>query len=198
MSMKTKPENGASPPAPAVMIVMGVSGCGKLTTGALLASRLQWEFEEADWFRPASNVDKMHSGIPLNDEDRWPWLKAVAAWVDQTRRSGGHGVVACSALKRSYRDVLIGDRADVRLVYQKGDETLIARRVATRREHFMPRSLLHSQFEALEEPRSGENPLVVSIEPRPREIVARILSPMNMPEGDLPERPTLQLSGAGA
>jgi gluconokinase len=198
MSMKTKPENGASPPAPAVMIVMGVSGCGKSTTGALLASRLQWEFEDADWFHPASNVDKMHGGVPLTDEDRWPWLAAVAAWIDQTRRSGGHGVVACSALKRSYRKVLIGDRADVRLVYLKGDETLIARRLATRHEHFMPGSLLHSQFEALEEPGLDEDPITVSIEPQPREIVTRILSAMNMAKDALPEQPTSQPSGAGA
>ena len=120
----------------------------------------------------------MHSGIPLTDEDRWPWLEAIATWIDKTRRSGGHGVIACSALKRSYRDVLIGNRADVRLVYLKGDETLIARRLATRHEHFMPQSLLHSQFEALEEPGSNERPIVVSIEPPPREIVARILSAM--------------------
>jgi carbohydrate kinase (thermoresistant glucokinase family) len=184
--MATNPTNGASSPAPAVIIVMGVSGCGKSTIGALLASRLQWEFEDADWFHPASNVDKMHSGIPLTDEDRWPWLAAVAAWIDKARRSGGHGVVACSALKRSYRDVLIGDRADVRLVYLKGDETLIARRIATRHEHFMPRSLLHSQFEALEEPGSDEKPIVVSIEPKPPEIVAQILSAINMEKAALP------------
>lgn len=198
MSMETKPANNGSPSVPAIVIVMGVSGCGKSTIGALLASRLQWEFEDADWFHPASNVDKMHSGIPLTDEDRWSWLAAVADWVDKTRRSGGHGVVACSALKRSYRDVLIGDRADVRLVYLKGDETLIARRIATRHEHFMPRSLLHSQFEALEEPGSDENPIIVSIEPQPREIVARILLATNTAEGALPERPTLQPSGTGA
>jgi carbohydrate kinase (thermoresistant glucokinase family) len=196
--METKPANNGSPSVPAIVIVMGVSGCGKSTIGALLASRLQWEFEDADWFHPAPNVDKMHSGIPLTDEDRWPWLAAVAAWVDKTRRSGGHGVVACSALKRSYRDVLIGDRVDVRLVYLKGDETLIARRIATRHEHFMPRSLLHSQFEAIEEPGSDENPIIVSIEPQPREIVARILLATNTAEGALPERPTLQPSGTGA
>ena len=186
MSTETRPAKGASPLLPAVVIVMGVSGCGKSTIGALLASRLRWEFEDADWFHPASNVDKMHSGIPLTDEDRWPWLDAIAAWIDKTRRSGGHGVIACSALKRSYRDVLIGDRADVRLVYLKGDETLIARRIATRHEHFMPRSLLHSQFEALEEPGPDENPIIVSIEPQPREIVARILSAMNMEKTALP------------
>ncbi|HEX5507164.1 MAG TPA: gluconokinase [Pseudolabrys sp.] len=197
MSGETRLAKGASPPAPAVVIVMGVSGCGKSTIGALLASRLRWEFEDADWFHPTSNVDKMHSGIPLTDKDRWPWLDAVAAWIDRTRRSGGHGVVACSALKRSYRDVLIGDRADVRLIYLKGDETLIARRLATRHEHFMPQSLLHSQFKALEEPGPDENPIVVSIEPQPREIVARILSTMEVVEDASPQRPPLQPSRAG-
>jgi gluconokinase len=127
MSVENRRAKGTSPPAPAAMVVMGVSGCGKSTIGALLASRLRWEFEDADWFHPASNVDKIHSGIALTDEDRWPWLDAVATWIDQTRRSGGHGVIACFALKRRYRDVLIGDRADVRVVYLKGDETLIAR-----------------------------------------------------------------------
>lgn len=198
MATETQPAKGASPPAPSVVIIMGVSGCGKSTIGALLASRLRWEFEDADWFHPASNVDKMHSGIPLADEDRWPWLDAIAVWIDKTRRSDGHGVIACSALKRSYRDILIGKRPDVRLVYLKGDEALIARRIATRHEHFMPRSLLHSQFEVLEEPGLDENPIVVSIEPQPREIVARILSAMNMVEGAPPEQPSLQPSGAGA
>jgi carbohydrate kinase (thermoresistant glucokinase family) len=167
---------GNSSVAPAVIVVMGVSGSGKSTVGALLALRLQWEFEDADWFHPASNVEKMHSGIPLTDEDRRPWLAAVAAWIDKTRTAHQHGILACSALKRRYRDILIGDRTDVRLVYLKGDETLIARRIATRHEHFMPRNLLHSQFEALEEPGSNEGPVIVSIEPGPREIVAQILS----------------------
>jgi carbohydrate kinase (thermoresistant glucokinase family) len=178
-----------SPPAPRVVVVMGVSGCGKSTVGALLALQLRWEFEDADWFHPAANVDKMHSGIPLTDEDRRPWLAAVAAWIDKTRCSGGHDVIACSALKRRYRDVLIGDRPDVRLVYLKGDEALIARRIATRHEHFMPRSLLHSQFEALEEPGPAENPVIVSIEPRPREIVAQILSALNMVQRAQPPKP---------
>jgi gluconokinase len=160
----------------AVIIVMGVSGSGKSTIGALLAGRLQWEYEDADWLHPAANVEKMHKGIPLTDDDRWPWLNAVAAWIDARRSSGEHGVVACSALKRRYRDILIGNRANVRLVYLKGDETLIARRIATRHEHFMPPSLLHSQFVALEEPGPDENPITVSIEPRPSLIVTQILS----------------------
>src|ERR1700730_3466708 len=106
MSDEPKPAKGVS--APAVMIVMGVSGSGKSTIGALLARCLHWEFEDADWLHPAANVDKMHNGIPLTDEDRRPWLEAVATWIDNTRRSGAHAVVACSALKRRYRDVLIG------------------------------------------------------------------------------------------
>jgi gluconokinase len=182
MSMAARPTGKASFPAPAVMIVMGVSGSGKSTIGALLARRLHWEFEDADWLHPAPNVDKMHNGIALTDEDRWPWLRAVAAWIDKTRVSGGHAVVARSALKRRYRDILIGDRADVRLVYLKGDETLIARRIATRHEHVMPWTLLHSQFEALEEPGGDELPVTVSIEPQPREIVAQIVSALALRE----------------
>ncbi|MGB7097939.1 MAG: gluconokinase [Xanthobacteraceae bacterium] len=199
MSVQTPPRKNTTPSGPAAVIIMGVSGCGKSTIGALLASQLRWEFEDADWLHPAANVDKMHNGIPLTDEDRLPWLAAIAAWIDHSRRSGGHAVVACSALKRRYRDVLIGDRADVRLVYLKGDEALIARRIATRHEHFMPRSLLHSQFETLEEPGPDENPIIVSIEPQPREIVAKILSALNMIEGVEPPKqtsPTSSVRGA--
>ena len=83
---------------PAVLIVMGVSGSGKSTVGTLLAGSLQWDFEDADWFHPAANVDKMHKGTPLTDEDRWPWLRAIAVWIDKTRGEGAHGVIACSAL----------------------------------------------------------------------------------------------------
>jgi gluconokinase len=179
MPVETRLPESALPSTPAVMVLMGVSGSGKSTVGTLLAQRLRWEFEDADWFHPPSNVDKMHSGIPLTDDDRKPWLDAIAAWIDKTRSSSRHGIIACSALKHRYRDVLIGDRADVRLVYLKGDEALIARRIATRHEHFMPPSLLHSQFDALEEPGPDENPIVVSIEPDPREIVVQILSALS-------------------
>jgi gluconokinase len=197
-SVQARPTEDSSPPAPAAVIVMGVSGSGKSTVGALLALRLRWEFEDADWLQPASNIDKMHSGIALTDDDRWPWLGAVAAWIEQSRRSGRPCVIACSALKRRYRAVLIGERTDVRLVYLKGDETLIARRIATRHEHFMPRSLLRSQFVALEEPGSDENPIIVSIEPQPREIVSRILSALNMVEGAQPPgQPSMSSSGRG-
>ena len=122
----------------------------------------------------------MHSGVPLTDEDRWPWLRAIAQWIDETRAAGRHGIVTCSALKRRYRAILIGERPDVRLVYLEGDMALIARRVATRHEHFMPASLLESQFEALEEPGPDERPISVSIEPGPREIVAQIMEQLGL------------------
>ena len=170
-------------PLPSVVIVMGVSGSGKSTIGTLLAGRLRWEFQDGDWFHPAANVDKMHKGTPLTDEDRWPWLRSIAEWIDKTRDAGRHAVIACSVLKRRYRAILIGERADVRLVYLKGDEELIARRLATRHEHFMPPSLLHSQFVALEEPGMDEDPITVSIAPWPSEIVGQILSALNAGEG---------------
>ena len=108
---------------PSVLVVMGVSGSGKTTVAALLAGRLNWEFADGDDFHPPANVEKMHSGVLLTDDDRWPWLGAIAAWIDATRSAGGHGVVACSALMRRYRDVLLGSRPDVRLVYLKGGRT---------------------------------------------------------------------------
>jgi gluconokinase len=165
---------------PAVLVVMGVSGCGKSTIGTQIALHLHWEFEDGDWFHPARNVDKMHHGIPLTDEDRAPWLIAIADFIDTTRSAGRHAVIACSALKRRYRTVIIGNRPDVRLIYLKGDIALIGRRIAARHEHFMPQSLLQSQFDALEEPGPDENPIVVSIEPHPREIVSRILAELKV------------------
>jgi gluconokinase len=119
IAMGIRRSENVSLPAPAVMIVMGVSRSGKSTIGALLARRLRWEFEDADWLHPTSNVDKTHKGIPLTDEDRRPWLEAVAIWIDGTRRPSEHAVVARSVLKRRYRDVLIGSRADARLIYFK-------------------------------------------------------------------------------
>ena len=162
------------------VVVMGVSGSGKSTIAAMLAQRLHWVYEDGDWFHPKSNIEKMHHGEPLNDQDRWPWLHAIADWIDATRRAGEHGVVACSALKRAYRDILIGDRRDVRLVFLKGDRDLIARRVAARADHFMPKALLDSQFAALEEPRADERPIVISIAPHPREIVDAIVSQLGI------------------
>ena len=122
----------------------------------------------------------MHHGEPLTDEYRGPWLRAIAAWIDDTLQAGGHGVIACSALKRAYRDILIGKRQNVRLVFLKGDRELIGRRIAARDDHFMPASLLDSQFAALEEPRADEHPIVVSIAPHPRQIVDAIVEKLDI------------------
>jgi gluconokinase len=170
--MANRPVRAAS----SILVVMGVSGSGKTTVAALLAGRLHWDFEDADDLHPAANVAKMHAAIPLTDADRWPWLRAVAGWIDASRAAGRHGVVACSALKRSYRDIIIGDRPDVQLVFLKGDQQLISGRLACRHGHFMPTGLLESQFEALEEPSADEHPIVISIDRRPREIVDELLA----------------------
>lgn len=170
---------------PAIIIVIGVSGSGKSTIAAMLAARLHWIYEDADWFHPPQNVAKMHSGVPLIDEDRWPWLDAIARWIDHARAAGEHAVIACSALKRSYRDVLIGARADVRLVFLKGEAKLIAQRMAVRNGHFMPVTLLDSQFAALEEPGADEHPIVVSIEEHPRRMVEAIVAQLSIPVPDL-------------
>lgn len=164
------------PVMPSALVVMGVSGSGKTTIAALLAGRLHWDFEDGDDLHPAANIAKMHAGSPLTDEDRWPWLRAVAAWIDAVRAAGRHGVIACSALKRSYRDIIIGEREDVRLVYLKGDPSLIARRLTARHGHFMPAGLLKSQLDALEEPGPEERPVVVPIDRRPPEIVDAVLA----------------------
>ena len=123
---------------PAGMIVMGVSGSGKSTVGALLARRLRWEFEDADWFHPASNVDKMHRGIPLNDDDRRPWLRALRGRIDEACGRGENAVLACSALKAEYREYLErGCPADVRYVHLRGSAELVRRRLEGRKGHFM-------------------------------------------------------------
>jgi gluconokinase len=154
---------------------MGVSGSGKTTVAAELAHRLGWQLAEADMFHSPANVEKMRSGIPLTDEDRWPWLAAIAKWIDEARASGRPGVITCSALKRRYREIIIGDRPDVRLVYLKGDYDLIARRMAAREHHYMPVGLLQSQFDALEEPGPDENAIVVPIDSAPEDIVEKIV-----------------------
>jgi carbohydrate kinase (thermoresistant glucokinase family) len=157
-----------------VIVVMGVSGCGKTTVGRALAERLGRPFQEGDALHPPENVAKMASGTPLSDADRAPWLEAVAAWIDGQRRIGTGGVVSCSALKRAYRRVIIGERRDVRLVYLRGDRDAIATRLAARTDHFMPTSLLDSQFATLEEPGSDERPIVVDASLSIDEIVAAV------------------------
>lgn len=167
-----------------VIVVMGVAGSGKSTIGSMLAHRLDWQFADADSFHPAANVEKMSRGVPLTDEDRFPWLEAIAAWMDRLGREGRHGIVACSALKRSYRRVLVGSRPDARIVYLKGERELIAARMAARSAHFMPVGLLESQFRTLEEPGPDEIPLVVSIAAPPQDMVDAILLKLRPPSSD--------------
>jgi carbohydrate kinase (thermoresistant glucokinase family) len=160
---------------PVIAIVMGVSGSGKTTVAALLAAALGCQFQEGDELHPRANVEKMHTGTPLNDADRMPWLREIAAEIDHWRAAGQSGVLTCSALKRVYRDIIIGERAGVTLVYLKGSYDLIHRRVAQRHGHFMPVALLTSQFTTLEEPSPDEHAITVDVGARPAEIAAEIV-----------------------
>ena len=160
----------------AAIVVMGVSGAGKSTVGKLIAARLDCPFRDADSFHPAANIAKMSRGEPLTDDDRWPWLNAIAAWIAEHRAAGTTCVVTCSALKRRYRDIITSRQsADVRMVYLKGDFDLIAARLKARKDHFMPPALLQSQFAALEEPSADERAITASIDATPDEIAARAL-----------------------
>lgn len=157
------------------IIVMGVAGSGKTTIGEKLAQRLGWPYEDGDKFHPKANVEKMSAGHPLTDEDRWPWLRAIAKEIDKVGAQGGHVVIASSALKRAYRDVLMHGRGDVRIVYLDGTQDLIARRLKARKGHFMPPTLLDSQFKALQPPGADEHPITVSIDAPVEAIVDDIL-----------------------
>ena len=168
-----------------VAVVMGVSGSGKTTIGRALARRLGWLFQEGDALHPPENVAKMSAGYPLDDADRAPWLAAIAALIDEWRARGKAGVITCSALKRRYREVIIGDRPGVRLVYLAGSRALIAERLAARRGHFMPASLLDSQFATLEPPLPKECAIAVSVDAPVAAIVARIAASL-APVGTIP------------
>jgi len=155
---------------PLVVVVMGVSGCGKSTIGRVLAERLGWVFQEGDDLHPASNVAKMRAGVPLTDEDRWPWLDRVAAWIEGRLVAGESGVVACSALKRAYRERL-SRPGGVVFVHLEVDRHTLEERLAGRRGHYMPAALLASQLETLEGP--GTDAGVIRVDAnRPTEAVA--------------------------
>jgi gluconokinase len=165
---------------PCALIVMGVSGSGKSTIGDKLAKRLGWTYEDGDRFHPASNVAKMSAGQPLNDEDRWPWLQAIADEIDRVCAAGSHAVIACSALKRAYRSVLVHGRSDVRIIFLDGAQELIAGRLARRKGHFMPPGLLASQFKTLEPPGPAEDPVTVSIDAPVDGIVSDIVRQLGL------------------
>jgi gluconokinase len=159
---------------PMIVVVMGVSGSGKTTVGKLLAAELGGHFQEGDELHPRENVEKMSAGIALTDADRLPWLGKIAQVIDAWRARGESGVITCSALKRSYRNIVIGDRPGVRLVYLKGSPDLIRQRMAARHGHFMPPALLDSQFAILEEPSPDENPIVIDVGGQPQQIAHEI------------------------
>jgi len=159
---------------------MGVSGSGKTTVASKLAEHLGWNFAEADSFHSPANVEKMRSGVPLTDADRWPWLEAIAARIGTARRDRKPLVVTCSALKRSYRDRLRSGHDDVRFVYLQGSYDTVVGRMAGRTGHYMPPSLLQSQFDALEEPTSDEAPITVPVDGTPEEIVTRVVDALGL------------------
>ena len=154
-----------------IVILIGVSGSGKTTIGQLLAEDLSWQFYEGDDFHPQANIDKMRQGTPLTDADRAPWLAALNRLIRDLVREGRSAVVACSALKQTYRDRLLKDTRDVRVIYLKGDYDLIRKRLQERRGHFMKANLLASQFDALEEP---ERVLAVDTAQEPETVVSLI------------------------
>ncbi|TXR58224.1 gluconokinase [Quadrisphaera setariae] len=148
---------------------MGVSGSGKTTVAQLLAKDLGWVFAEADEFHPRANIAKMENGHPLTDDDRWPWLGAIRDWASERSDAGEDAVVTCSALKRSYRDLLRGSRARVRFVHLDGPPELLAQRIGGRTGHFMPSSLLGSQLDTLEPLGTDEDGVVVSVDQSPQD-----------------------------
>ena len=154
-----------------VVVLMGVSGSGKTTIGKMLAAALKWRFYDADALHSAANREKMRRGIPLTDSDRLPWLRRVRRVIEKCMAAGTGAVVACSALKQSYREILMVNAGEVRIVYLKGSAELIARRLADRKGHFMPADLLPSQFAALEEPRDA---IAVDISGTPEQVVNAI------------------------
>jgi carbohydrate kinase (thermoresistant glucokinase family) len=173
----TDAEQTAKPP---IIVVMGVSGSGKSTIGAMLAGRLGWEYAEGDDFHPASNVQKMRAGQPLTDEDRWPWLQRIAEWIDGHLAAGTPAVVTSSALKKKYRDVL--RRPAVALVYLNVEREVLTQRMAARHGHFFPAKLLESQLRDLEPPTPDENACYVGADGTPRQTVQKIIEELGLSE----------------
>jgi gluconokinase len=158
-----------------ILIAMGVSGAGKTRIGELLAERLKCSFTDGDAFHSEANKEKMHKGIPLTDDDRWPWLRTIRAAIEEKQRANETAVFTCSSLKRSYRDVLRNGDRDVCFVYLKGSREVLQERLQTRTGHFFDPSLLQSQLDTLEEPGDDEA-ITVSIELTPEQIVEEALA----------------------
>jgi carbohydrate kinase (thermoresistant glucokinase family) len=146
-----------------VLLLMGVSGSGKTTIALELHRVLQWPYIDGDDLHPAANVEKMRAGHPLNDADRLPWLQSIARWIDDRLAAGEPGIITCSDLKRAYREITVGDRRGVTLVYLHADKNVISDRINQRKHQYMPVSLLRSQLETLEEPREEEHAVDVPV-----------------------------------
>jgi gluconokinase len=164
-----------------IVVVMGVASSGKTTIAAGLAEKLGWPFRDADSFHPPANVAKMSAGIPLEDADRWPWLDAIVAWMDERDAAGEDAVVTCSALKRGYRDRLRTSRAPIRLVHLSGTREVLAARIAARKAHFMPPALLDSQFATLQMPGEDEGAFTVDVAKSPQAIMAELMREFGEP-----------------
>jgi len=156
-----------------VVIIFGVSGAGKTTIGQLLAQELGWRFYEADDFHPRANIEKMRQGVPLTDQDRWPWLESLRELIKRCIAAGEDAVLACSALKKAYRRYLRVN-AEVKLVFLRGEYALIAEQLQHRRRHFMNPALLQSQFVDLEEPQATESSIVIELGQGPHKLAQEI------------------------
>ncbi len=163
-----------------IVILAGVSGSGKSAVGSILATRLGWAFEDSDALHSPGEIAKMRSGVPLTDADRWPWLEVVAAWIDQRTAAGGSAVVACSALKHSYRDFLCRGRPAVEMVLLQVDPATLMARLTARRGHFFPARLLQSQLADLEMPSPAEHALVVPAAGTPADTAAEIIDRLGL------------------
>lgn len=168
---------------PQHLVVMGVAGSGKTTVATLLAARLGWTFAEADEFHPQANIDKMSAGIPLTDDDRWPWLESMRDWLTTQAEAGRSTVVTCSALKRAYRDVLRGATGRVRFVHLAAPAEAIGDRLGHRSGHFMPVSLLPSQFATLQPLLSTEDGVTVDAEGTPESVADAALAALDLGPG---------------
>jgi gluconokinase len=166
-----------------IVIIFGVSGAGKTTVGKLFASELGWRFVEADDFHPATNIKKMRSGHPLTDKDRWPWLERLRQQIEQSLSAGENAVIACSALKRAYRDRLRVSH-EVKFVFLSGDYALVEKQLRSRSAHFMNPALLQSQFDALEPPQPGEGVFKIELGRTPAEIVNEIETKLHLLSAD--------------
>ena len=179
-----KADQAAMADDPTILIITGVSGSGKTTIAKALAQRLRWPFKEGADFHPASDISKMHAGHPLDDRDQWPLLERIADWIDGWRQAGQSGVIACSMLKRSYRDFLTGGRPEVRVVHLHGDRALIGARLAARKEHITSTTFLDTQFAVLEGPDPDEDPIRVDVGRPVEDIVAVIVHELDAPQAE--------------